>query len=273
MIPLKHCVHPSIVSSRRPIDIALIGAGGTGSQVLSGLARMNQALKALGSSGFHVRVFDGDSVSASNVGRQLFSPADIGNNKAVVLVTRLNMFFGTNWEAYAFNVSKGLRLPGGIIISAVDNVEARYFVRDIGKNSGAVYWVDTGNTTSTGQVVLGTLNKVAQQKKACPEYLPHVLDLYQGIMEEESQKPYQGPSCSLQESLRRQDLFVNQWVATCALEIIWKMFRYGMVKVHGAFINLGSMSVRPLPVSPAVWESMGWKLPKRKKRDEPRKAA
>jgi PRTRC genetic system ThiF family protein len=273
MTALRHYVHPAIVSSRRPIDIALIGAGGTGSQVLSGLARMNQALKALGSPGLHVRVFDGDNVSTSNVGRQLFSPADIGKNKAVVLVTRLNMFFGTNWEAYAFNVSKGLRLPGGIIISAVDNVEARYFVRDIGKNSGAVYWVDTGNTTSTGQVVLGTLNKVAQQKKACPEYLPHVLDLYQGIMEEESQKPYQGPSCSLQESLRRQDLFVNQWVATCALEIIWKMFRYGMVKVHGAFINLGSMSVRPLPVSPAVWESMGWKLPKRKKRDEPRKAA
>ena len=148
MNTLRHYVHPSIVSSRRPIDIALIGAGGTGSQVLSGLARMNQALKALGSSGLHVRVFDGDSVSASNVGRQLFSPADIGKNKAIVLVTRLNMFFGTSWEAYAFNVSKGLRLPGGIMISAVDDVEARYLVRDIGKNSGIVYWVDTGNTAS-----------------------------------------------------------------------------------------------------------------------------
>ena len=218
-------------------------------------------------------MFDGDSVSQSNVGRQLFSPSDIGKNKAVVLVTRLNMFFGTSWEAHSYNVSKGLRLPGGIVISAVDDVETRYLVRDIGKNSGVVYWVDTGNTTSTGQVVLGTLNKVAQPGKSCPEHLPHVLDLYQGIMEEESRKPYQGPSCSLQESLARQDLFVNQWVATCALEIIWKMFRYGQVKVHGAFVNLSSMTVRPLPVSPAVWESMGWKLPKRKKRDEHRKAA
>jgi PRTRC genetic system ThiF family protein len=256
MTPLRHYVHPAIVSSRRPIDIALIGAGGTGSQILSGLARMNQALKTLGSSGLHVRVFDGDSVSLSNVGRQLFSPSDIGKNKAVVLVTRLNMFFGTSWEAYAFNVSKGLRLPGGIVISAVDDVNARHIIRDIGKNSGAVYWVDTGNTASTGQVVLGTLNKVAQPEKSCPEYLPHVLDLYQGIMEEESRKPYQGPSCSLQESLRRQDLFINQWVATCALEIIWKTFRYGQVKLHGAFVNLNTMTVRPLPVNPAVWESM-----------------
>ena len=43
------------------------------------------------------------------------------------------------------------------------------------------------------------------------------------------------------------------------------MFRYGQVKVHGAFVNLNMMTVRPLPVSPAVWESMGWKLPKRKR--------
>ena len=265
MTPLRHYVHSSIVSSRRPIEIALIGAGGTGSQVLSGLARMNQALKALGSPGLHVRVFDGDSVSQSNVGRQLFSLADIGKNKAVILATRLNMFFGTNWEAYAFDVSKGLRLPGGIIISAVDNVEARYLVRDIGKNSRIVYWVDTGNTANTGQIILGTFDKVDQPVKSCPPYLPHVLDLYQGIMEEESRKPYQGPSCSLQEALARQDLFINQWVATCTLEVLWNMFRHGQVKVHGGFINLNTMTVRPLPVNPAVWESMGWKPPKQKR--------
>ena len=172
MTPLKHFVHSSIVSSRQPVDITLIGAGGTGSQVLSGLARMNQALKALGSPGLHLRVFDGDSVSQSNVGRQLFSPSDVGKNKAVVLVTRLNMFFGTNWEAYAYNVSKGLRLPGGIIISAVDDVEARYLIRDIGKNSRIVYWFDTGNTADTGQVVLGTFDKVDQPESRARRISP-----------------------------------------------------------------------------------------------------
>lgn len=273
MNALRHYVHPSLVSSHRPVDVTLIGAGGTGSQILSGLARMNQALKALGSPGLHVRVFDGDGVSPSNVGRQLFSPADVGKNKAVVLVTRLNMFFGTNWEAYPCNVSKDLRLPhGGIVISAVDSVNARSIIKDIDRNSGAVYWVDTGNTTNTGQVVLGTFDRVEQPMRNCSSYLPHVLDLYQGIMEEESQKPYQGPSCSLQESLARQDLFINQWVATCALEIIWRMFRYGQLKVHGAFVNLNTMTVRPLPINPAVWESMGWKPAKRRKESH-RKAA
>ncbi|OPY67775.1 MAG: ThiF family protein [Syntrophorhabdaceae bacterium PtaU1.Bin034] len=273
MNTLTHYIYPSIVSARGPVDIVLVGAGGTGGQVLSGLARMNQALKALGSPGLHLRVLDGDSVSASNVGRQLFSPADIGKNKAVVLVTRLNLFFGTNWEAYPWNVARGLRLPsGGIVISAVDDVNARYVARDIGKDSGMIYWLDTGNTASTGQVVLGTFGKVDQPVKSCAPYLPHVLDLYQGIMEDESRKPYQGPSCSLQEALARQDLFINQWVATCGMEIIWRMFRQGQVKVHGAFVNLNTMTVRPLPVNPEVWESMGWKVPKRK-READRKAA
>ena len=43
-----------------------------------------------------------------------------------------------------------------------------YLVRDIGKNSGTVYWLDIGNTADTGQVVLGTFDKVDQPVKSCP---------------------------------------------------------------------------------------------------------
>ena len=160
MSALKHYVHPSLVAGREPVEVTLIGAGGTGSQLLSGLARMHQALKALGSPGLHVRVFDGDTVSASNVGRQLFSPSDIGKNKAVVLVTRLNLFFGTAWEAYHYCVTKEMRLPGRMVLSAVDDVKSRSLIGQLASESGAIYWLDTGNTTSTGQVILGTLTKV-----------------------------------------------------------------------------------------------------------------
>ena len=273
MSMLKHYVHPSLVADREPVRIALIGAGGTGSQLLSGLARMNQALKALGSPGLDVRVFDGDSVSAANVGRQLFSASDIGKNKAVVLVTRLNLFFGTVWEACPYHVAKDMALSDRIVLSAVDDVRARYLIREIATRGNATYWVDTGNTTNTGQVILGTFAKVPQPEKSCPSYLPHILDLYEGIMPEESQKAYQGPSCSLPESLSRQDLFINQCVATCALEIIWRTFRHGQLKVHGAFVNLSTMTVKALPVNPALWEAMGWKLRKRKKREACRNAA
>jgi hypothetical protein len=42
---------------------------------------------------------DADVVSETNCIRQPFSLSDIGQNKATVLINRLNMFWGTNWSA------------------------------------------------------------------------------------------------------------------------------------------------------------------------------
>ena len=57
----------------------------TGSQVITNLARMSMALQALGHPGLHVTVFDPDTVSQANIGRQLFSETELGLNKAVSL--------------------------------------------------------------------------------------------------------------------------------------------------------------------------------------------
>lgn len=261
--------------SDRPVSMLLIGAGGTGSQIITGLARMNRTLVSLGHPGLHLVVHDGDAVSASNVGRQLFSEADIGGNKATVLVSRVNMFFGTVWSVVPHNVNEntniGSSLPR-IVVSAVDSAQTRVAIfkaMTSRKGWGSAYWLDTGNTQSTGQVILGTTAPL-KQPKACAEYLPHVIDLYRDI-EGEDKKAYQGPSCSVEDAIRKQDLFINQWIAMCALEILWKMFRKGCLTVHGAFVNLDSFKVRPLPIDPAVWKSMGWEKPKEESRKKGRK--
>lgn len=259
---MKHYVLSSLVT-HGPASILLIGAGGTGSQIISGLARMNQTLIALGHGGIRLDVVDGDAVSASNVGRQLYSPADVGLNKALVQITRMNNFFGTAWRAFPFNLEKDTHAERySIIISAVDSVSAREVVGKWGERYG-VYWLDTGNTRTTGQVILGSFTKVTQPDGG-PDKLPHVLDLYGKMMKEEEEKPYQGPSCSVADAIHKQDLFINQWVATAALEILWKMFRKGCLAAHGAFINLDSLSARSLPVDPEVWKTMGWTARKRR---------
>ena len=52
------------------ISVALIGLGGNGGQMLTGLAKLHQAMIALGHpAGLHVTAFDNDLVSESNVGR------------------------------------------------------------------------------------------------------------------------------------------------------------------------------------------------------------
>jgi PRTRC genetic system ThiF family protein len=267
---MRHYLSQGIVAPNDPVPVVLVGAGGTGSQVLSGLARMHHALRALEHPGLEVHVVDGDAVSEANVGRQLFSPADVGRNKAEVLVTRVNLFFGLGWKAYPVMVGKGVEfrgrglgryMGGGVLVTAVDSARAR------GKVFGALkgkadYWLDTGNTADTGQAVLGTVGRKGieqpKRRKTAVASLPTVLDLYPDMEKQNGKK--QGPSCSVAEALQRQDLFVNQWVAGAALQVLWRGFRQGYLTEHGAFINLMTLTVRSLAVDPEAWKRMGVKI-------------
>ena len=57
-----------------------------------------------------------------------------------------------------------------------------------------------------------------------------------------------GPSCSLAEALEKQDLFVNSTLAQLGCNILWKMFRHGMIEHNGLYLNLATMKVNPVPV-------------------------
>ena len=57
-----------------------------------------------------------------------------------------------------------------------------------------------------------------------------------------------GPSCSLAEALERQDLFINSMLAQIGCEILWKMFREGRTLYRGAYLNLETLRVNPIPV-------------------------
>lgn len=273
---MKHYIHSRIVAPNDPVPVVLVGAGGTGSRILNGLAQIHHSLVSLGHMGLDVHVADGDAVSDANVGRQLFSPADVGRNKAECLVTRHNMFYGLSWKAYPQMATKSLELRDvrgympHVLITAVDSAAARMKIaRGLGRSSFSsrhqsdmrfAYWLDTGNTADTGQVVLGTLTKegVKQPTKGVTtRTLPTVLDLYPDMAGQDNEIT-QGPSCSIAEALDRQDLFINQWVASAAVQLLWRGFRKGHITEHGAFINLDTLTTRPLKIDPAAWSRMGY---------------
>ena len=52
-----HYTDQYLLNPYHPVTVFVIGAGGTGSQVVTGLARMGMALQALGHPGLHVTVF------------------------------------------------------------------------------------------------------------------------------------------------------------------------------------------------------------------------
>ena len=76
----KHNVHrlkTSMLNNR--ITIVIVGCGGTGSAVLSGLPYLHHALLAAGHpSGLKVYAIDGDRVSETNCVRQPFTATEIG---------------------------------------------------------------------------------------------------------------------------------------------------------------------------------------------------
>jgi len=99
---IEHSIHEQLLRQR--IRILIVGAGGTGSAFLLNLPYLHQALTAWGHpNGLSVTVMDGDAVSETNCVRQPFSVSDIGQNKATILVNRLNLFWGLNWSAVPSN--------------------------------------------------------------------------------------------------------------------------------------------------------------------------
>lgn len=262
-IEFKHYTESSLLSPQHPVTIYIIGCGGTGSQVLNNLARTHKALTALGHPGFHVTVFDNDIVTEANLGRQLFAPSELGLNKATALVTRVNRFFGLQWEAkpVLFDL-KAQKINCNIIITCVDTVKLRI---EIGKlyqtknhskwehngysEKRNYYWMDIGNSKTIGQIILGSRGVISQPSKTknTVHTLPCITELYPDLQKHEDKD--KTPSCSLAEALEKQDLFINSIMAQYACNMLWKMFREASITYHGLYVNLQTMNVNPIKLN------------------------
>lgn len=221
------------------ITITVVGCGGTGSVLLQHLARINKSLIALGKKGIVVTCVDPDLVTNANLGRQLFTLADVGLSKAKVMIERINRFYGTNWYSICkrFNGELFYKecFPGNIIISCVDTVSSRKEIYTYIANRGLtddheciknLFWIDTGNRKDYGQVVLSSENPKTD----------NVFDLFPNMEKDELKD--NTPSCSLAEALEKQDLFINSEVALVAAQLVWDMLQKEEINWRGAYINL-----------------------------------
>lgn len=248
---------PSMVNS--PVDIVLAGAGGTGSQMADQLASLEATLRRLGHPGFRVAVYDPDTVSASNIGRQRFTASDVGASKSMLLVHRINAFYGLNWRAYVEPLSfegENQYFHADMLITAVDKA---LFRAEVGqtfrrKTTGAL-WLDMGNDMNSGNVVLGHLAARCGQDTSIR--LPNIFDLYPELARMEA-ADREEPSCSTEEAIARQEWPVNRVAAMIGSELLWSLFRHGSITTHGAFFKLNPMTVTPLAIDPAAWAFMGY---------------
>lgn len=249
----------------RAVRVVVVGCGGTGSAVAAGLPYLHESLLAFGHPhGLKITLVDGDIVSETNCVRQPFTRHEVGHPKSVLLATRLNLFWGLECEAVHgyLGESDGPAPPADLVIGCVDTRAARVSIRNL-YSERAHYWLDFGNEEAKGQFVLGELisprvttgdskdlgagwsaEKVLRGKR-----LPHVGDLYPELLDEELDAE-DGPSCSAAEALTRQAPFINQVLANHGLALLSRLFRYGRIDHHGAFVNLETGRVAPIAVPP-----------------------
>lgn len=252
-----HIVPQYIMNPTHPITIALVGCGGTGSQVLTCLARIDHCLKSLNHPGLHVCAFDPDYVSTANIGRQLFSKTDTGLNKALVLVSRINAFFGTAWEALPNKFDKENSRSCNITISCVDNLSSRNELSECLQDYSKLhfdrspymqpyYWMDFGNGKTTGQVVLGTVGDISQPESRKYETVSKLPVFTERFNVDEINEDDSGPSCSLAEALEKQDLFINSALAQTGSNLLWKLLKDGVLFSAGFYMDVSGFNCNPI---------------------------
>jgi len=252
---MEHLIDPRLLQQR--VHVHLVGVGGNGAQMAARLARLDVAMRALGHpEGLRVTAWDPDEVSEANVGRQLYSPSDVGLNKAVLTVHRLNLFYGLDWTAVPARYEPITRpSEATLLVSCVDSRSARRNLHIATR--GVCYWLDLGNTESTAQVVLGQPQGRAWDEKKFGPRLPVVTDLYPEILDASIPDDNQ-PSCSVRMSLASPGLFVNDAVVTFACQLLYQLFSQGRLSVHGAVINLDTFRTAPIEVKAEVWRRFGY---------------
>ncbi len=266
---IRHALPSSMLD--RAWRVVVVGAGGTGSAVLPNLARLHHAMIELGHpGGIDCTVYDDDTVSPTNVGRQGFYPNDVGEYKASLLVNRLNALMGTNWRAETRRFTQNVAMYNvDLVIGCVDTRAARSTIVTAAQTT-STYYLDCGNDTNKGQVILGQVMPKSMANKDS-ERLPHVGELFPDLVDASLDAKDAAPSCSMADALRKQSLVINQAIAVQAFNMLWTMFRTGCVPYSGVFVNLATGRTNPIAIDPAVWARFGYEGPKPPKARKSRK--
>ena len=113
-------------------EIAVIGAGGIGSNLLNALVpalHRGELLESLGR--VRIRAYDSDRVDESNLAHQQFNYYDIGSYKVSAMELNLRQFTneGLTLEACPWDVRDSIdMIPADLTVVAVDSAEARRVV-------------------------------------------------------------------------------------------------------------------------------------------------
>jgi len=239
------------------VSIRLIGCGGTGSHLATGLGALTRELIDRGQACDLVFI-DGDKVEAKNVGRQLFSAGDVGRFKAEVLARRVGAAFNLPALALSRHVSTAKELTHkdrhdslDVLIGAVDNPAARAHIAGAMKEAHGDLWViDAGNENHSGQVLLGNIADIRMLRGAVALGMLDRLPAPYLVMPDLVETPKaskRAASCAEATAAGEQGLMVNRMMAAWALAMLHDLL-LGTLNYFGVWVNLQTGGVRTWPL-------------------------
>ncbi|BCY18665.1 hypothetical protein hrd7_25140 [Leptolinea sp. HRD-7] len=155
-----------IIPAPRSINLALIGCGGTGSWLAPAVARVGRWLMDMNHD-VDIVFVDPDTVEEKNIFRQNFCAAEVGENKAETLAQRYSEAWGLSISAWnqKFQCDRWRGYDGfGVLLGCVDGPEGRKEINRYITTYSHAWWIDSGNTASYGQVLIGA-NRQQWEKK------------------------------------------------------------------------------------------------------------
>ncbi len=241
-------------------EIVLVGLGGTGSALARHVARITYDMRERN---LHapeiIRFVDPDVVEQKNVGRQMFTHADIGLHKAELLARRFNRALGLKiqWHNEPFDAEKHLAHEySTILLGAVDNHLARRSL-----SQADAVWLDAGNHHNSGQVVIGNTSNVERLKKPhSGDYgnrkdtsqwscLPNAALLFPELLEPEPEAPRPDLSCADLMLTGEQHLLSNDLLANVAAQYLYKLLHRLPISTFVTFVDGDTLNMRSIPIS------------------------
>ena len=230
----------------RPVKIVIIGAGGTGGNIIPHLYRIAF------SSDRHCKIVicDGDIVERKNLIRQNFAACDIGENKAQVMAERYSEVFGieteyipryieSEEELYGLLSVKGTYgspKPIGILIGAVDNNRSRVMCNNVFNKLDDIIYIDSGNGEFTGQVVCGV--KMGGKVLSKP-----VAKVYPDILTDTEKFPSE-LSCAERSVSAPQTIAANVFASTAVASMLYYLLIEGNLENTRVAFSSRKLSLR-----------------------------
>lgn len=245
-------------NTQRPVNIVLLGVGGTGGHVAPHLYRLAYAIQRPCS----ITLVDGDVVEQKNLVRQNFCFADLGENKARAMAERYATAFGMEVsyipsyleddaqllelllphatyrrrrQRSSEELQKITELP--ILIGAVDNDSSRQMCHRVFERMQELVYIDSGNGEYSGQVVCGV-------RAGNRTFFRPAGKVFPSILTQQDKFPSQ-LSCAEAAVSAPQSMAANITAAAIVVDFVYNIVTRGRLTTKYTTFSSSSINVRP----------------------------